>query len=207
MYHTGCKAKYILIKFTIILAFLITGEFNVSGKLNAQSTTGNIMKWSTWTIIQSLPSPVFFQDKNEIGSRHNFGFRWQITPVNISFNMNKLASPVSVLKVNPLKRHIGSMEILLEPQWAMEDFRYSDLKRFSLGTGMRIYFPLKEYGEYLSSSFAVKYNFQKSKKGQEDNCAGIEAGLYSFFGIVGLRFNYNFNGYSAYNISLNLKYY
>lgn len=207
MYHIGCNVKYLLIRVIIIFAFLFTGEFNISSELNAQSTADNIVKWSTWALIQSVPSPVFFQDKNNYGSSHNFGFRWQITPLNVSFNMNKLVSPVSVLKVNPLKRHIGSVEILLEPQWTMEDFSYSDLKRFSLGTGMRIYFPLKEYGEYLSSSVAIKYNFQKNNTGSEDNCPGIEAGLYSFFGIVGLRFNYNFNSSSAYNISLNLKYY
>ncbi|MBI5403990.1 MAG: hypothetical protein HY959_11365 [Ignavibacteriae bacterium] len=207
MYHTGCNVKYFLLRLSIIFVLIFTAVFNISGNLNAQCSSGNIIKWSTWTLIQSVPSPVFFRDKNNYGSRHNFGFRWQITPVNISFSMNKLVSPVSILKVNPLKRHNGSMEILLEPQWAMEDFSYSDLKRFSLGTGMRIYFPLKEYGEYLSSSFAIKYNFQKKNTGTENNCSGIEAGLYSFFGIVGLKFNYNFNSPSEYNVSLNLKYY
>lgn len=206
MFHTGCKVKY-CISNILVIVLLLTGEFIFPEKLKAQSCAQNITKWSTWLLTQTVPSPVFYHDKNESGSKYNFGFRWQITPVNISFGTNKLTNPVSAFKVNPLKRHNGSVEILVEPEWTMENFRYSDLKRFSLGTGMRIYLPLKEYGEYLSSSFAVKYNLQRNNEGNEKNCVGIETGIYSFFGIIGFKFNYNFNCASPYNISLNLKYY
>lgn len=207
MFHTGSNTTYMIKLYLVILIIIFINEFYFPDKLIAQDKNKNFVEWSTWLLIQGIPSPVFFQDKNEIESRYNFGLRWQITPINISFNINKLVNPVSLFKVNPLKRNIGSMEILIEPQWTMSNFKYAELKRFSLGTGMRIYLPLKEYGEYLSSSIAVKYNLHKRINGAENNYAGIEAGIYSFFGIAGIRFNYNFNSSSTYNISLNLRYY
>jgi hypothetical protein len=194
----------IISKYISFLLFLFSLFFNSAG---AQSGRDRFLEWTTWTLIQSVPSPVFFQDKNDIDSRLQFGLRWQITPFSYCFNVNKLVSPVSSLKVNPIRRHSGSVEILAEPEWTTSDYRYSDFNRFGLSSGIRGYFPLREYGEYLSASFALKYNIHKNKTELENNYYGIEAGFYSFFGIIGLKFNYNFSSDSKFNVSLNLKYF
>jgi hypothetical protein len=191
----------------VVKVFFILAVLHLSNQANAQTGKNTFIEWSTWLLTQSAPSPVYFQDKNEINSAIRFGFRWQITPINYSFNTNKLVSPVSFLKVNPLRRHSGSVELLIEPQWTTGNFYYSDLNRFSLGTGLRCYLPLKEYGEYLSTSLAVKYNLQNNKNGSAANCYGVEAGIYTLFGIIGLKYNYNFNSASTFNIGLNIKYY
>jgi len=173
----------------------------------AQNGKNKFLEWTSWSVFQSVPSPVFFQDKYTGSSQMLFGFRWQVTPFSYCLNANKLITPVSILKVNPLRRHSGSLELLAEPEWAMSEYKYSDLKRFSLATGLRGYIPLKEYGEYLSASLAVKYNFHKNKAGTESNYFGLETGIYSFFGILGFRFNYNISSESKYNLSVNLKYF
>jgi len=188
--------RYILI---ILLLFTIGA--------NGQSCKNKFTEWTTWTLLQAVPSPVFYNDQNPVQSRFLFGFRWQVTPLSYCFNVNKFVSPVSVFKVNPLRRHSGSVELLAEPDWTVSDYKYSDLKRFSFSTGVRGYIPLQEYGEYLSASVAVKYNLHKNKAGTADNYPCLEAGIYSFFGILGLKFNYNFSSESKYNIGFNLKYY
>lgn len=173
----------------------------------AQDYRNRTLEWSTWILVQAVPSPVLFEDRNDNDSRLQFGLRWQITPLSYCFNTNKMIQPVSCFKVNPLRRHSGSIELLAEPEWTMSSYRNSGLERFSLASGIRVFIPLQEYGEYLSASFALKYNFHKSITGENKNCPGIEAGIYTLFGIAGLKFNYNFNDDTRYNISLNLKYY
>lgn len=165
------------------------------------------LEWTSWTLFQTVPSPTFFQDRNDSNSRLQFGFRWHVTPVNYSFNANKLVSPVQFFLVNPVRRYGGSIELLFEPEWTTSGFQYSDLQRFNLSTGARAYIPAIEYGEYLCFSVAGKYNFRKNKQDESSNYYSAEAGLYTLFGIAGIVFNYNFTSQTRYNISLNLKYY
>ena len=174
----------------------------------SQNTSPNkFLEWTSWTLFQTIPSPAFYQDRDGSNSRLQFGFRWHITPVNYSFNANKLVTPVQFFLVNPVRRYGGSVELLAEPEWTTSGYQYSDLQRLNLAAGVRGYIPAIEYGEYLCISVAGKYNFRKNKQDENSNYYSAEAGLYTLFGIAGIVFNYNFTSQSRYNISLNLKYY
>jgi len=182
--------------------------FLFHGLSYSQNTSPNkFLEWTTWTLFQTIPSPAFYQDRDESDSRLQFGFRWHITPINYSFNANKLVTPVQFFLVNPVRRYGGSVEILAEPEWATSGYQYSDLQRFNLAAGVRAFIPAIEYGEYLCFSIAGKYNIRKNKQDVSSNYYSAEAGLYTLFGIAGIVFNYNFTSISKYNISLNLKYY
>ncbi|MBK8552747.1 MAG: hypothetical protein IPL53_17450 [Ignavibacteria bacterium] len=191
-------------KFFVILLLLLS----VSRNSFSQNTSPNkFLEWTTWTLFQAIPSPTFYQDRNDNDARLQFGFRWHVTPVNYSFNANKLVSPVQFFLVNPVRRYGGSLELLIEPEWATGGYQYSNLQRFNLSAGARAFIPAIEYGEYLAFSVAGKYNFTKNKSDQSLDYYSAEAGLYTLFGIAGIVFNYNFTSQSRYNISLNLKYY
>ncbi|MCB0727799.1 MAG: hypothetical protein KDD00_10070, partial [Ignavibacteriae bacterium] len=41
--------------------------------------TNKFTEWTTWTLLQTIPSPTFYQDRNDSDSRLQFGFRWHIT--------------------------------------------------------------------------------------------------------------------------------
>lgn len=188
--------------FLIFFSVLLLNRISFS-----QDNPNQFVKWSTWTLIQAVPSPVFYQDADDNNSRLQFGFRWNIVPVNYSFNANKLVSPVQFFFVNPVRRNGGSIELFAQPEWMTASFKYSDLNRFNFAAGVRGYIPLIEFGEYLCMSAGGKYNFTTNKENQNTGYPSIEAGLYTFFGIAGIVFNYNFNSQSRYNIGLNLKYY
>lgn len=186
----------------IIIAFLIPGISISQGYY-----TNKFVEWSTWTLFQTIPSPTFYQDRNDENARLQFGFRWHITPINYSFNSNKLVPATQFFKVNPVRRYGGSIELFAQPEWATASFDYSDFNRFNLATGIRGFIPAVEYGEYLSFSVAGKYNFRKSRQNESIGYYSAEGGLYTLFGILGLVVDYNFTTESRYNISINLKYY
>jgi hypothetical protein len=127
--------------------------------------------------------------------------------MNYSFNTNKFISPVSFFIVNPLNRYGGSIEVMVQPEWSTAAYKYSDLNRFQLGTGIRGYVPLIEEGEDLSISIAGKYRFRNDGKGGSMNTYAAEFGIYTFYGIIGMQFNYNFNSWSRFDIGLSLKYF
>ncbi|MDQ3019515.1 MAG: hypothetical protein M3R36_02940 [Bacteroidota bacterium] len=192
-------------KHSLILFFYLILGNNIS--ISQNTSPNKFLEWTTWTLIQAVPSPTFFQDKNESNSRLQFGFRWNITPVNYSFNANPLVSAVQFFKVNPVRRFGGSIELFIQPEWATSGFQYSDLQRFNHSAGTRVFIPAVESGEYLSFSLGGKYNIRKNKEEESNNYYSAEAGIYTLFGIAGLLFDYNFFSQSRYNISLNLKYY
>lgn len=191
-------------KIFAILFLLLSVQHN---SFSQNTSPDKFLEWTSWTLFQTIPSPTFYQDRNDNDTRLQFGFRWHVTPVNYSFNANKLVSPVQFFLVNPVRRYGGSIELLFEPEWATGGYQYSDLQRFNLSAGARAFVPAIEYGEYLAFSVAGKYNFTKNKSDQNVEYYSAEAGLYTLFGIAGIVFNYNFTSQSRYNISLNLKYY
>jgi hypothetical protein len=200
-YHANLIQKKIFFLFIFPLFFL----FN---NVNSQDKPGNkIVEYGTWALIRSIPSPVFFQDRNNDNSRLSFGLVWNIVPVNYSFGINKTVNPFSVLKVNPLKRFSGSIELDVQPEWTMNSYKYSDLSRFGLTSVFRLYIPMIEFGEYLCSSVGLKYTITNDKSGKRKSYFGLEAGTYTFFGILGFKFAYNFDKESRYNVGINLKYY
>jgi hypothetical protein len=57
-----------------------------------------------------------FQDADENNSRIQFGLRWQLIPVNISFRANDYISPVQFFMINPVRRFTGSFEVFVQPE-------------------------------------------------------------------------------------------
>ena len=194
-----------MFRYTLKILILFSLLQNISYSQN--TSPKKFLEWTSWTLFQTVPSPSFFQDRNDSNSRLQFGFRWHISPVNYSFNANRLVSPVQFFLVNPVRRYGGSVELLIDPEWATSGYQYSDFKRFNLSAGARAYIPAIESGEYLCFSVAGKYNFRKNKMDGNSNYYSAEAGIYTLFGIAGLVFDYNFSSQSRYSFSLNLKYY
>jgi hypothetical protein len=133
--------------------------------------------------------------------------RWTVTPLNYAFNTNPLVSPVQCFFVNPLRRHGGSVELFIQPVWALTAYHHADLDRFSVGLGARAFIPAEEFGEYLSFSVGGKYLVRRTAGGGNANCAAAEAGVYTLFGIVGLQIDYVADPANRFGVSLALKYY
>ena len=74
-------------------------------------------------------------------------------------------------------------------------------------TGGRFVIPVAQRGEYLAISLGGGYFNQKTKDNKIVDGVTCEAAVYSFFGMLGLKFNYNQKGNSRYSIGLYLKYY
>lgn len=206
------KATLLIFFISTILIF----GFNLS-KIHAQSDTlvfekitdveKPFEKWLSWMILQTLPAPVFTHDANEVDGRMQFGLRWNITPINISFNANKYVSDVQFFMVNPVRRFTGSIELFLQPEWATARFQNADMDRFGLGIGSRIFIPVQNYGETFAASIGGKYTYRNSEILDKDGYFGLEAGFYALYGIFGLQFNYNFDERSRYNFGLYIRYF
>lgn len=166
-----------------------------------------LLKWGSWAVLQAIPSPVLFEDKNDRNSRLKFGLEWQIIPFSFSFNANKYVSKLNFFYIRPVKRFSGSAELFFEPSVITGNYKYSDLQRFSFKSGSRLVLPLAQGGEYLAVSLGAGYYRQKTMAGEPVEGLTYEAGIYSFFGMLGLKFNYNHKAHSRYNIGLYFKYY
>ena len=173
----------------------------------SQDRTDKATELVTWTLLQAVPSHSFFQDHDEVNSGLRFGLVWNISPVNFSFNSNKLISPVSFFKVNPVRRYGGSVELFAQPQWMTGEYEYSDLMRFHINSGIRWFIPLIEKGERLAMSAGLKYALRKKKYSGDENAFAVELGIYSFFGVIGFKFDYYLNGSNKFAFGINLKYY
>ena len=179
----------------------------VISNANAQSNSSAPVKWITWTLLQAVPSPSFFDDRNDADARLRFGFRWDVTPLNYSFNANKLVSPVQMFFVNPVRRYGGSVELFVQPEWMTGSYHYSDLSRFHFNTGVRGFLPLAERGERLAVSAGGLYKFRENKSGDNNDTYAVELGVYTFFGMLGLKFDYYFKGQNKFDFSINIKYF
>ena len=175
--------------------------------INSQDRTEKVTELVTWTLLQAVPSPAYFQDHDKESSGLRFGLAWNISPVNFSFNSNKLVSPVSFFKVNPVRRYGGSVELFAQPQWMTGEYEYSDLSRFHINTGIRWFIPLIERGERLALSTGLKYAVREKKYSGNENAYAVELGIYSFFGVIGFKFDYYLNGSNKFAFGINLKYY
>ena len=173
----------------------------------SQDRTDNTAKYLSWGLLQTIPSPVLFQDSNDKNARVIFGLRWQITPVNISFRANRFESPFQFFMINPARRFTGSVELFVQPELASDEFEYSDLSRFGLGAGSRLIIPISGDGQNISASLGGKYNYRRDFSGGNDHYFGIESGIYFIYGILGAQFNYNFTSKTKYNISVYFKFF
>lgn len=165
------------------------------------------VRWGTWAALQAVPSPALLSDRGDGETRLIGGLRWHITPVNWSWSANRMVDPFQLLLVNPVRRYGGSVELFADPEWALTSYRYSRCARFALGTGVRAYLPLDEYGEYLSVSAGARYLIREDLEGTSRNAWGVEAGLHTLFGILGLKGTWQFGPEGGYSIGLVLRYY
>jgi hypothetical protein len=194
-----------LIRLVKIFTLILIIAF--SRNANAQSGSSAPVKWTTWALLQAVPSPSFFDDRNDIDARLRFGFRWDVTPLNYSFNANKLVSPVQLFFVNPVRRYGGSVELFAQPEWMTGSYKYSDLSRFHFNAGVRGFLPLAERGERLALSAGGLYKFRETKSGYNNDTYGIELGLYTFFGLAGFKFDYYLKGQNKFDFSISIKYF
>jgi hypothetical protein len=109
--------------------------------------------------------------------------------------------------VNPVRRYGGSVEVFVQPEWALDGFAHADLDRFMLAIGTRGYIPVDEFGEYLSVSVGGSLLVRQSSLGKSKNAAAVEAGLHTLFGILGVQMRYQFVADSRYTIGLIIRYY
>ena len=166
-----------------------------------------MLKYTSWAVMQLLPSPVFFEDNGNNIHGTEFGFEWQVTPLSYTFRPNKYLNHFSALIIKPVKKFTGSAEIFFTPQYALSSFDYSKTQRYMYNTGARVYFPLAQGGEYLSFSLGAGYYSQKNEFNSKVDGVMYEAGIYSVFGMFGLKFAYKQNAISKYNLGFYLKYY
>lgn len=164
-------------------------------------------EYISWTLLQFIPSPVFYDDYNENDSGLRFGLRWQITPVNLSFSANEFVSPVQFFKINPVRRFAGSAELFVQPEIATGSFQYSDLNKFGINIGTRLILPLVERGEDLAFSVGGRYSVRNSKSNVDKSHFGIETGLYFVGGIFGIQYSRNFNSATNYDFGLYFKFF
>lgn len=195
-----------MIKYSVflIISFFI---FSYAKPVHSQDETDKTAEYLSWAILQTIPSPVFFQDADENNARVQFGFRWQVTPLNISFKSNHYISPVQFFKINPVRRFTGSFELFIQPELKLSNPKYSNLRKFSLAGGGRIIFPLSGEGQNLAASAGAKYILHKDFSGNDKSYWGIETGIYAIYGVLGLQFNYNFSKQTRYNIGIYFKFF
>ena len=134
-----------------------------------------------WILTQFIPSPEMVKTAN-IGLR--FGMRWQVTPLLYSFGINRRLNPWRYFIAEPIVRQNGSLEWYLTPEWLNLTGRFETNWLFR--SGLRGYIPLYRYGEYLSASLSASYYNFNGLQG-----FSYEAGLYIFFGILGLQATYS----------------
>ncbi len=163
--------------------------------------------YKSWLPLQLIPSPVVYQDADNLNAKIQFGFRWHVLPLNVSFRTNQYNSPIQFFKINPVRRFTGSMEIFVQPEWTVTGFKYAGLSRFGLSAGSRILLPIKGDGEKMAFSIGGKYSYRDDFIGTNNGFWGIEAGVYVLFGVLGLQVNYNFDDRSRFDIGFYFKYF
>lgn len=168
---------------------------------------GDAGSWLSWTALQAIPSPTFTIDNGHGTHSLITSFRWQVTPLSYSWSANEMVSSVGFLKINPVRRHGGSVQIDLQPEIATRDLAHAGLGRSSLAVGSRAFFPLAEYGEYLSCSIGARYVLRRFLDGARANTLAGEIGLYTLFGLVGIQLGLGADPAARYSLSICLRYY
>lgn len=180
-----------------ILLLILSFGVSVFGqtKLDSSITEPGIRPTLSWGAAQLIPSPQwsFAQE----GDTH-FGLRWQITPVLYSFGINRRLSPWRSLVAEPMTRYNGSLEIFVSPEYAP-----ALPENWLFRSGLRVYMPLYQFGEYLAASVGSSYYLAGSESG-----ISYEAGLYIFFGILGFQVTHS-PGFSdsEWTFTINLRYF
>lgn len=150
-----------------------------------------------WLLTQFVPSPEIVSGDGVT----RFGMRWQVTPVLYSFGVNRRVSPWRTMIVEPFVRQSGSVELYFSPEFIPYGRTFADCLLWRVG--VRSYFPVLEYGDYLSVSLGTSYFAFAGDSG-----AAYEVGIYSLFGIVGAQLTWSPSGGPATTIAtLRLRYF
>ncbi len=165
----------------IILSGEVSGNDTLAEKKDSTVTEPEIRPTLLWTAAQVIPSP---QWTNYTGNGTRFGLRWQITPLLYSFGINKRLDPWRYFIAEPFVRQSGSIELFLSPEY----FNLSDVynSEWLFRGGLRAYFPLWRFGEYLSCSVGSSYFHYNNNSG-----ISYEAGIYFLYGILGIQTTYS----------------
>ena len=164
-------------------------------------------KYFYWTLLQAFPCPTYYHDGNGIDNRMQFGFKWNVIPLNVSFRTNKYISNFQFFMINPVRRFTGSAEIFLQPEVTTANFKYSNLKNWGISSGTRIILPITERGEDVCISLAAKYSYRKDNSDNNVFYTGIEGGIYFFGGMIGLQYTHNISSRTNFNFNFYLKYF
>ena len=157
----------------ILISGALCSGYSQSQNESTASATG-IHPTPLWAAAQLVPSIQWHFPENQ-DSR--FGLRWQVTPLLYSFGINKQVSPWRSLIIEPMTRYNGSAELYIAPEYA------SDMPvKWTVRAGIRAYYPLYQYGEYLAASLGTSFYDHAEHAG-----VSIEGGLYIFFGILGMQ--------------------
>lgn len=191
-------------KIPVILSFVFLFNCTTISQIRDYNP---ILKWGSWALLQAIPSPTYFEDRINEKSRLKFGLEWQIIPLSYSFQVNKYISNFSYFYLKPVKRFTGSAEVFFQPSLIIGNYRYSNQKKFTYKTGVRLVLPVAQNGEYMALSAGVGYFSQKTENGTLRDGITYEAGIYTLSGMLGLKFNYNQNGLTRYSFGLYFKYY
>lgn len=138
-----------------------------------------------WLLFQLVPSPeLAFGKTKEIAVngavddsiRTSFGLRWQLTPFLWSFGVHRSQSRWRYFVVDPFARHSGSLELSTTFEWI--GGHYDGL---IARPGVRVYLPILEKGEKLSTSLGTSVYRANGLR------VAYDAGLYvlnGFFGVL-----------------------
>lgn len=138
-----------------------------------------------WILFQLLPSPELAFGKTKVidaagrvddSIRTAFGLRWQLTPVLWSFGVHHSTSGWRYFVVDPLARHSGSIELSTSFEYIGGHF-----DGLIARPGVRVYLPLLEKGEKLSTSFGSSFY------GADGLRVAYDAGIYVLNGFLGLQ--------------------
>lgn len=193
-----------IIQFIVLISLLLINICISKGQVKENN---DFWKWTTWTILQTVPSITYYEDRNENTANLKFGLQWQVIPLSYSFYTNKYVSPLSAFFIRPSKRFSGSAELYFQPEYIPGSFKNADLKKFMFKSGARIIIPAAHSGEYLAFSIGGGYYRQTSNTGKVADGITYESVVYLFYGMLGLKFNYNQNAISRFNFGLYFKYY
>ena len=138
--------------------------FNTNGLHSQLKNENFLVKWGSWVILQTIPSPSFFDDRGESTTGVKFGLEWQVIPVSYSFNSNKYVSHFNFFHIKPVKRFSGSVESFFEPAIIPGGFKNNELKKFMYKGGVRLVLPVFQGGEYLAFSVGAGYYSQRTTR-------------------------------------------
>lgn len=115
--------KKILLISIVYFAVFSSDSYSQEQEFELRKTT----KYLNWSLLQLIPSPILVSDVNEDNARVQFGFQWQIIPLNYSFRANRFVSPFQFFMINPVRRFSGWRNYSFSPKFHYRILKIRDL--------------------------------------------------------------------------------